>query len=254
MEEKTVNDSISDLLEGRRKFEIENEDGSVDSYFIGSPSGDDIKQADWQHAKTYNQALKEGVFTQSEMMDILKHRGVIGPDYEVVGESIRAELAEKIILMERETDREKRIDFAVDVSKLRDDLFQWNQRLNGPLASTCENIANDARIEYLTSCVVQKIDGSKVWDSYEKFKDERDFALQTKSRLEVMLWMEGLGSDALTNTPENTVLREAIEQVTTEAEAAIEEAEAKEEVVEPPDTEKKPIVRKRRTRRKKKAS
>lgn len=254
-----VKEDIMDLLDGRRQFEIEFEEGVVKEYFIGTPTAEDVRQADWEHAKTYNRALKEGVFTVSEMMEILKARGIIGDDYDKAGEDLRVVLAEKVVEMERETDKDKRMELALEVARTREDVFQWNQRLSGPMASTCENMANDARVEYLTSAVIQDKEGNRIWKTYEDYKTEKDLAVQTKARFEVMLWLEGVESDFLDKAPENVVIKELMDvkaledskpddEMLVEAEEAA-EAEKAEEVAAEEKPAKKPATRKRRARK-----
>jgi len=251
-------EDIMDLLDGRRKFEFE-EDGVIKEYFIGTPNAEDIRQADWEHAKRYNQALKEGIYTVSEMMEILKKRNIIGPDYDQTGDDLRVDLAEKIIEMERENDREVRMRLALEVADLREEVFQWNQRLSSPLASTCENMANDARVEFITSAVVQGPDGEKIWPSFDDYKTERNLQLQTKSRFEVMLWLEGVDSDFLEKAPENRVIKELMDADKLEASAPSEElskqVEEAEEAEETKSTaKKKPVKRRRKAAAKKPAA
>ena len=74
------NKDVTETLGERRRFTIEQQDGTKNEYFLGIPSAENIRQADWEHAKTYNRALKEGVFTTSEMMTILENRNIAGPD------------------------------------------------------------------------------------------------------------------------------------------------------------------------------
>jgi len=210
------------LVEERRKFTVA---GSED-LFIAIPSADDIRQSDWSYSKAYNKALVEGITTSSEMMEILKKRNIVGPAYEKVGEDLKSKVGEKIVAMELETDKEKRRDLAIEVARLREDLFQWNQRVNGPMSNTCEQIAEDSRLDYLTSCIVQKTDGSRVWPDYRTYLDESNRAMAFQARLEVMLFLQGLDPDFLEKTPENMVLKQiAAEELEEHTKALEEEAE-----------------------------
>ncbi len=254
MVDTVTEDVLMDLLDGRRKFVYENsETDEKTEYFLAMPSADDVRQADWEHAKTYNKALKEGIFTTSEMMDLLKQRNIIGDKYDEYGEQLQGDLQTLLIKMEMEKDSEEKRTAAVAASKKRDEIFMWHQRLNGPLASTCENMANDARVEYLTSCVVQKTDKTKVWSSLGDYRLPGDQELKLRARLEVMLWMEGLESDFMQNVPENKILFSTSEELTEEEES---EKAAKEKIIEAtPKTQipDPPAPKKRaRPRRKKK--
>lgn len=213
-------------------------------YFLGMPTSEQIKQAEWHYSKVYNKALIDGVATEAEMTDILRKRGIYGEEHEKKVRNLQYSIAAKTVEMEQEKDDRKRHELAVEVSKLRDELYQWNQRLTGPLSNTCEQMANDAKTEYLTSAVVQKEDGSAVWASYDAFLNEPDQALSLKARFEVLLWLQGLDSDFLENTPENKVMRDLAdkeEQKTSKALAAAKEDEAEEQAMAQEDaTEEAP--------------
>lgn len=231
----TESKKVSGALSERRRFTIEQEDGSKKEYFLGTPTAEDIRQADWEHAKTYNKALKEGVFTTAEMMSILEARNIAGPDYDKTAEELSSKLADKIIEMEKETDEEERVKLAIEATSLRNEVFRWSSRVNTPLAATCESIANDARVEYLTSAIIQDAQGDRCWKDFEQYRTEADIVVQAKAKFEVMMWMEGLEPNVMENTPEALVLKEAVDK---EAEKVSEE---KEESVAAP---------KKRTRRK----
>lgn len=169
-------------------------------YYIAIPSAEDIRGADWQYSKTYTQCLIEGITTSAEMMDILTRRGIIGPEFEKRARELADNLHEKIILLDAAVDVDEKRILSVDVAQAREELFQWNQRLNGPMNNTCEQIADDARLEYLTSCMIQDADNNKIWDVYKSYLKEKNQALALKSRFEVMLYLQGLDSDFLSQT------------------------------------------------------
>ena len=235
-------EDVRDVLDARREFSIEL-DGETISYFIANPTGEDIRKADWQYSKIYNQAILDDLLTQAQMIDLLKKQGVISEDYATEVEEARSRLAAEIYKLEAlpestvDTDRE---EAALSVAATRDELFRLNQRVNGPMGNTCENISEDARVEFLTSRVLQRQDGSKLWEDFDAYLNEENTALSVKSRFEVMLWMQGLNSDFLENTPEQQTLREvnqkrvetALSSLRVEREAAEDEEAPKEAEVE----------------------
>ena len=198
-------------------------------YYIAIPSAENIKGADWQYSKTYTQCLVEGITTSAEMMDILMRRGIIGPEFEKRAQELASNLNEKILLLEAASDVDEKRILSVDVAQAREELFQWNQRLNGPMNNTCESISDDSRLEFLTSCMVQNKDGKRVWDSYDLFLTDRTNALPIKARFEVMLYLQGLDSDFLDQTPEARAMKEVEIEVLAKAEEALRAARAVEE-------------------------
>jgi len=197
-----------------------------EEYFIVAPTAEDIRGADWQYSKTYTNSLVEGITTSAEMMDILMRRGIIGPEFEQRARELALILNDKITELEDESDLDKKRDLSVEVAIAREELFQWNQRLNGPMSNTCEQIADDSRLEYLTSSIVQKKDGDRLWESFEDYKNEKDQELATRARFEVMLFLQGFDSDFIEQTPEAKAMREVEEEVLAKAREAIEAARA----------------------------
>ena len=142
------------------------------TYYIKSPTAEDIRGADWQYSKTYTQCLIEGITTSAEMMDILSRRGIIGPEFERRASELGDNLRNAIFELDTTNDLDTKRELAINVAKAREELFQWNQRLSGPMNNTAEQISDDARLEYLTSAIVVNEDNSKVWPSYSAYLKE----------------------------------------------------------------------------------
>jgi hypothetical protein len=218
---------MTDKKEERRSFSFTHEDSSEGKYFLGMPTSEQIRKADWHYSKMYNKALIEGVATESEMVDILKKRGIVGEEYDKKKLELQVALVEKLTYMESAENMLEKGRLALEAKVARDELFQWNQRATGPLSNTCEQMANDAKTEYLTSVILQKEDGSLLWDSYEDFVAEASQRLAIKSRYEVMLWLEGLEQDFLENSPEDIALRELAEEEKKEKTKLLDSSEEK---------------------------
>jgi hypothetical protein len=198
-------------------------------YYIETPTAEDIRGADWQYSKTFTQCLVEGITTSAEMVDILTRRGIIGREFEQRANELAQNLSDKIALLEDTEDLDVKRELSLEVARAREELFQWNQRLNGPMNNTAEQISDDARLEYLTSVMTVNEDGSKVWDSYDTYLKEKSQALALRARFEIMLFLQGLDSDFLDQTPEAQAMREVQQDVMEKAEEAIKAAEAVEE-------------------------
>ena len=148
----------------------------------------------------------QGVSTHAEMIDILKKRGIIGDAYDKRAQELKDSVGSKIVEMELCENKKEKRKLAEEVAKLRQELFAWNQRMNGPLSNTCEQMAEDGRIEHLTSSIVVKPDGSRLWKDFDSYKTEMNRELSFRARFEVMLFLQGLEADFLEKTPENMVL------------------------------------------------
>lgn len=226
----------------RRSFDAPDKEGA--KYFIVPPTADDIRGADWQYSKVYTKSLVEGITTSAEMMDILMRRGIIGPEFEQRQRELSETLSGKVLKLQLATGIDEKQMMAMEVANAREELFNWNQRLNGPMSNTCEQMADDARLEYLTSRMIENEDGSKLWTSYDNFLKERSQSLAVRSRFEVMLYLQGLESNFLDHTPEAVAMKEVEAELRIKATAAIEELTKKQEkldakeVVEHTDTKK----------------
>ena len=219
-------------------------------YFIVPPNASAIREADWQYSRIYTKSLTEGITTSAEMMDILRRRGIVGPEFEQRAAELATSLNEKILSLGVSDNLDEKRDLAVEVSEARDELFQWNQRLNGPMANTCEQLADDSRLEYLTSCMIVDKDNNRIWESYEEYIHETDQTLGLKSRFEIMLYLQGLEPDFLEKTPEAVAMKEVETDILNKAAEAAKALEAiQKEQEEPPIKEvaKKKITRKRKS-------
>jgi hypothetical protein len=214
-------------------------------YYIATPDAESIRGADWQYSKTYTRCLMEGITTSAEMLDILTRRGIVGPDFEKRANELGVKLNEKIDALNATEDLEEKRDLSLEVAAAREELYQWNQRLNGPMNNTCESMSDDARLEYLTSCLVQDESGTRVWKDYDEFLTDKSNALPVKARFEVMLFLQGLESNFLEQTPEAVAMKEVQDEVVNRAEAALKAAQAAkselEDVDEEVEEEPKPV-------------
>lgn len=223
---------MADIEKDNRRFFLGPDETT--RYYIEPPTAEDIRGADWQYSKTFTQCLVEGITTSAEMMDILTRRGIIGSEFEQRANELSRKLSESISALESSTDMESKRELSMKVAKDREELFQWNQRLNGPMNNTAEQISDDARLEYLTSAMVTDADKNKVWSSYQAYLKEKSQAMALRARFEVMLYLQGLNSDFLDNTPEARAMREVEKDLLQQAEAMLlaEEAVKTEEVIE----------------------
>jgi len=213
-------DQVNETVDTRRSFL---DPVSQKTFYIAPPNAENIRGADWQYSKVYTKSLVEGITTSAEMMDILLRRGIVGPEFEQRQKELTDELATKIAILRTTNDIEVKQKIALEVAAARDELFSWNQRLNGPMSNTCEQMSDDARLEFLTSCMIQDKDGKRVWSDHADFLKEKNQGFAMRARFEVMLYLQGLESDFLEKTPEAQAMREIELEVREKARMALEE-------------------------------
>jgi hypothetical protein len=229
-------DQINEVVDTRRFF-LDPVSGKT--FYIAPPNAENIRGADWQYSKVYTKSLVEGITTSAEMMDILLRRGIVGPEFEQRQKELTDELSTKVASLRLSSDMDAKQHLAIEVAKARDELFSWNQRLNGPMSNTCEQIADDARLEFLTSCMIQDKDGKRVWEDYADFLKEKNQGFAMRARFEIMLYLQGLESDFLEKTPEAQAMREIETEVRDKAQKALKELEQTEEEKQILDLESK---------------
>lgn len=205
---------MENVIENRRMFIGPDEETE---YFIGTPTAENIRNADWQYSKTYTDCLKEGIATSAEMADILRRRGIIGKDFDMRVKELSQNLSKLIGDLRLSTDNEEKSELALKVGAAREELFRWNQRLSGPMSNTCEQMSDDDRLQFLTSALIQDKKGTRIWATYDEFKTSDDQALAAKARYETMLFLQGYDADFLEKTPEARALREVEESIRVEA-------------------------------------
>jgi hypothetical protein len=198
--------TIEEIFDDKRSFTHDGE-----KYFIDNAGIDEVRQADWFYSKTYNEALLAGVTTMAQMQDILEERDIIGKKYEEKRLALIEELNEKIAELNSVKTIDEKKEMAEKVEDVRNRLFRWNQRASSPMSNSVEQLAEDARIEYLTSAMVKDSNGNKVWGSYDEYKTTSNPTLAMRSRYSVMLALQGLDEDFLEKTPEAIAKKEVEE-------------------------------------------
>jgi hypothetical protein len=74
--------------------------------------------------------------------------------------------------------------------------------------------------------MIQTEDGKRVWESYDEYLKDQSQALAIRARFEVMLYLQGLDSDFLEQTPEAQAMKEIESDILQQAEAALKAVEA----------------------------
>lgn len=206
-------------------------------YFIGSPTAEDVRQADYKYSKSYTRCLEDGIATSAEMTDILRKRGIVGSNFDRRHKELVDNLSYLVNELNIASSNDDKTTLALRTAAARQELVQWNKRISIPMSNTCEQISEDVKIEFLTAALVQNKDGSKVWPTYEDFLKSDSPIFTSKARYEVMLYLQGYESNFLDMTPEAVALKqvkEAVEQEALEnaAEAILDEAMDKSAKVE----------------------
>jgi hypothetical protein len=205
---KTDKDELDEVFADKRFFINDGPGGDGRKYYVDNADVDEVRNADWHYSKTYNEALLAGVTTAAQMADILEERNITGTAYEEKRQKLIADLDEAVKALEVATTIDEKKALATRVETLRNQLFRLNQRAASPMSNTCEQLAEDARVEYLTSAMIKDEEGSRVWSSYNDYKTTNKPQLAMRARYEIMLALQGLSSNFLSETPEALARKE----------------------------------------------
>jgi hypothetical protein len=201
-DKKTEEQELKDIFDDKRFFINDGPGGDGKKYYIDSADVDEVRSADWHYSKTYNEALLAGVTTAAQMADILEERNITGKAYEEKRLKLIDDLDKAVIALQATTDMVEKKELADKVEGLRNQLFRHNQRAASPMSNSVEQLAEDARVEYLTAAMVKDDEANRVWASYDEYKTTKRAQLAYRARYETMLVLQGLSSTFLDETPE----------------------------------------------------
>jgi hypothetical protein len=194
---------VKDIFENRRFFTLNDK-----KYYVDMADVESARQADWHYSKTYSEALEVGILTAAMMQDILEKKKILGDDFDKQSRALKEDLDDKVSQLEICTDPVEKGKLADEVEIARNKLFRYNQRASGPLQNTCEQLSDDARMEYYTSAMIKDENGKRVWDSYKEYKECPDVELAGIARFHAMLAVQGVSPNFMEETPEYKARKE----------------------------------------------
>jgi hypothetical protein len=219
-------DALQQIFDDKRYFTYQDS-----KYYVDNADLVSVRQADWHYSKTYSEALLAGVPTAAQMQDILEERKIIKQDYEEVRVDIMRQIEEKaaeIRAMSAKADREAFLAVTKELEELRGQLLKHNQRASSPMSNTCEQLADDSRMAYLTSAMVKDDAGKRVWESYDEYMSaDTNAELAMFARYHCMLFLQGLDPDFMEKTPEAVARKELL---------ALDEGESTKQITAEPET------------------
>lgn len=222
-----------------RVFQSEDKNGNPLTLKFVRPNYSISTKADLKAKEAYSKAFRGGLLVNSEVLKVLKERGLLDEAFDKEAERISTQLAEALNKLDAPgLSNEEGQKIVLEVKLLRNEQMRHNSVYSNVVDNTCESLANEARNQFLAaSCVVDAKTNSKV------FKDLEDFLSKAEERVAMDSYREAaiaaledqmdveLPSDLTSHYPENKWL-EARKQA---SETAVEESKD----AESPEAEKK---------------
>jgi len=153
------------------------------------PSQKILNKADLVFRTSFSNALREGVLTAAEVDKILRERGIWDDDKELEAEKFRTEIGElEEKLKDPTLNNEQGKALCEKITSVRINLIRHNSIYTTVADNTCENMANEARNQYLcATCIHDNKTGLRVYKDVENFQDRLDEAAALDAYREAMI-------------------------------------------------------------------
>jgi len=193
------------MAEERREVTLPN----GDEIFIRLPGMADHEEAEWEYARIFNKAIKNGIVPREVMRQQLRDQGIWTEDDDAHSEKLEEDIAYAMAKLQEaaDSDDEDGMEKARrEVTRLRNEFMAHNSRLNSFMNNCAEEKASEARLLYLTYACSETRDGKRYWKSYEAFKSDKNPAVVNTAFYGFMLFINGLSSNIVDSLPENQVV------------------------------------------------
>jgi hypothetical protein len=187
------------------KFEFEDKE-----YIIVKPSVNVVREAKFRYSKAFTSALKQGLYTRKKLESLLRtgDQDILKEHYETREENIRKAL-EIQLQISQESDPDKLEKLGFELQYLRRAMIQEDVYIDRLFSNTADQIAEEERMDYITSQVVCNKDGSRVWDSFSSMLEEERFEFIEHCKYQVMCWNYGLSTKDEVKEPEQEAFDKA---------------------------------------------
>lgn len=199
-------------MEGKAKVKQDGQETEVEIYVV-RPNNDTIKMAERYKSKVWNQCIQDGILTKKELGVLMRKRGI----WDEKKDREENEITKEIIKLEKELYQGKTggakpklsegRDLAIQIRRKRSELRDLITEKITLEENTADNLADNARFDYLVAhCTFYK-DGTRVYKDFDEYnkKSSDEIAFEAASLLGKLFY--NLDSDFEKNLPENKFLK-----------------------------------------------
>lgn len=199
-------------MEGKAKVKQDGQETEVEIYVV-RPNNDTIKMAERYKSKVWNQCIQDGILTKKELGVLMRKRGI----WDEKKDREENEITKEIIKLEKELYQGKTggakpklsegRDLAIQIRRKRSELRDLITEKIALEENTADNLADNARFDYLVAhCTFYK-DGTRVYKDFDEYnkKSSDEIAFEAASLLGKLFY--NLDSDFEKNLPENKFLK-----------------------------------------------
>jgi len=179
--------------------------------YVKRPTNDIIRKADIFRTKTWSDCAAQGIQTKKEVVKMMEERGIWSKEKDEEEEKI----SKKILELERtlyhgdgktKPKLSEGRDLAIQIRRERIKLRELISERIGLEENCAENLADNARFDFLVANCTYYKDGSKVYSDFDDYnsKSADEIAFAAASTLGEMMY--NLNSNFEKNLPENKFL------------------------------------------------
>lgn len=215
-----------------RIFKSKDKDGSEVVLKFAKPNQKLASQADLLYRQQFSLALRNGILTNAEAVQIMKENGTWTDEHEKQSAELRAKIRELEQRFDSPLEESEGYTLCNEVAKLREQLSELNGRFSSVTDNTAESMASEYRTQFFAAnCVVYNNGSKKVFKDLEDFLNRVSEQVAIDAYREAMIanFEQALGisvsSDLTADLPEKRWLdsRIKVEEATEEANESQEE-------------------------------
>lgn len=175
------------------------------------PSSAVIREAKFIHSKTFTQSIKDGLFTRRKMESVLKTGDInVVDEYNARRNELLRLYTETRDIAEQNNNPDELISLVGLMAIYRDRLIQEDLSMNSILGNTADQVAEDDRINYLTSQLIVDAEGKKVWNTLDDFLQDTRYEFVEQCKYHVFCWSYSVDPENNNaNEVEQTLLKKA---------------------------------------------
>lgn len=178
-------------------------------FLVRVPTGDDIREADKIHNRTFKDALDSGAILKIKLDKVLRDQGVWDDDREIRVKTIQKEIfdIEKILFKKGNIKLSEAKKLALTMKDKRNELKEVLSEKTGLESMTAESQADNSRFNFLVSrCTVYNDTKKPYFKDYADYLNQGSSEVAQKAASNLVTLLFGLG-DYESELPENVFLK-----------------------------------------------
>ena len=186
---------------------------SGDKVVLKKPGMQDHKEAEWEYARTFNEAIRAGIVPRSILLQQLRDLGVWTAKDDDRTVELEEAMGEALTTLQEAADGGDKDAYEAArgaVARSREELITHNAKLNSFLNNCAEEKASESRIFYLAYACTMTLKGERYWKDFGSYKSDPNPSNVNAAYLNFMLFINGLSANIVDSLPENQIkLRDA---------------------------------------------